>query len=221
MRLRRKQTIVSKHIGFFLFFYLVQYSLGRERLIPLCISDWNWIFSRLLLYWKHVITTSERNPMKNYRFGFSLLGIFAVCLVMAPNLLSLLSPPPSNVLDSNEAKCWLWNLLENIGRFGLMISLFVIVNRCPPRKNLVLDSCALIALISYFVLWGFYFAGTFNGLLLTGMAVFPSIFFLLVSWKLRNSLAVSFSLLFSVTHVLIANHFLVWQTSSFFHPPME
>ncbi|WP_302828339.1 hypothetical protein [Enterococcus raffinosus] len=147
--------------------------------------------------------------MKNYRFGFSLLGIFAVCLVMAPNLLSLLSPPPSNVLDSNEAKCWLWNLLENIGRFGLMISLFVIVNRCPPRKNLVLDSCALIALISYFVLWGFYFAGTFNELLLTGMAVFPSIFFLLVSWKLRNSLAVSFSLLFSVTHVLIANHFLV------------
>lgn len=148
--------------------------------------------------------------MKNYRIGFSPIGVLAVCLIMLPNLLFLFVTPPINPLNHNEAGFWLWNLLENVGRFGMMITLCLIVNRMPMRKKSQLDFSALISLMIYFVLWGFYFSGITNGMMLTGMAVFPSIFFLLAAWKLRNPLAFSFAALFALTHIMItASNFLL------------
>lgn len=141
--------------------------------------------------------------MKNYRISFSVLGLAAVCLLMLPNLVFLFITPPFNPLNHNEAGFWLWNLLENIGRFGMMISLCIIVNRRPMRKNSLLDFSALISLVIYFMLWGFYFSGITNGMMLTGMALFPSIFILLIAWKLRNPLALSFTILFALTHITI------------------
>lgn len=147
--------------------------------------------------------------MKKYRIGFSPIGIFAVCLVMLPNLVFLFAAPPINVLSNNEGDFSLWNLLENVGRFGMMITLCLIVNRSPMRKISLLDFSALISLMIYFVLWRFYFSGITNGMMLTGMAVFPSIFFLLAAWKLRNPLALSFTILFALTHITItASNFL-------------
>ncbi|EOH80587.1 hypothetical protein [Enterococcus malodoratus] len=147
--------------------------------------------------------------MKNYRIGFSPIGLLTVCLVMLPNLLFLFITPPNNVLSQNESSFWLWNLLENVGRFGMMGSLCFILNRTPARKNSVLTMSALGSLILYFVLWGFYFAGISNGLMLVGLAVFPSIFFLLTAWKLRNPFALSFVALFALTHITItASNFL-------------
>ena len=91
----------------------------------------------------------------------------------------------------------------------MMISLCIIVNRRPMRKNSLLDFSALISLVIYFMLWGFYFSGITNGMMLTGMALFPSIFFLLIAWKLRNPLALSFTILFALTHITItAGNFL-------------
>lgn len=147
--------------------------------------------------------------MKNYRICFSPLGLLAVCLVMVPNLLFLFVSPPIDALEHNESSFWLWNLFENIGRFGMMASLCIIANKIPMRKNQMLAISAVISLLSYFVLWGFYFNGIANGVILTGMAVFPSLFFLLIAWKLRNTLACSFTLLFALTHILItASNFL-------------
>lgn len=148
--------------------------------------------------------------MKNYRIGFSVLGLAAVSLVMLPNLVFLFITPPINPLNHNEAGFWLWNLLENVGRFGMMITLCIIVNRIPMRKKSLLDFSALISLMIYFVLWGFYFSGITNGMMLTGMALFPSIFFLLAAWKLRNALAFFFAALFALTHIMItASNFLL------------
>ncbi|MFQ7237434.1 MAG: hypothetical protein ACLRPU_21375, partial [Enterococcus hulanensis] len=90
-----------------------------------------------------------------------------------------------------------------------MASLCIIVNKIPMRKNQMLKISAVISLLSYFFLWGFYFNGIANGVMLTGMAAFPSLFFLLIAWKLRNTLACSFTLLFAFTHISItASNFL-------------
>lgn len=147
--------------------------------------------------------------MKNYRIGFSVIGFLAVLIVMLPNLLFLFATPPINPLDHNEAAFWFWNLLENIGRFGMMFSICFIVSRISVGKNRFLDFSALFFLLIYYALWGFYFSGFTNGAMLVGLAVFPSLFFLLIARKLRNPFAFSFALLFALTHISItANNFL-------------
>lgn len=143
--------------------------------------------------------------MKNYKIGFSFVGIIAVILIMIPNILFLFITPPIDSLSSNEARFWLWNILENIGRFGMMISLCVIINKNDKRHNRVLDLTAIFLLLVYYVLWIAYFKGMQSGLGLAGMALFPSVFFLLISWKLRNMFAFSFSLVFAITHIAITS----------------
>lgn len=143
--------------------------------------------------------------MRNYKIGFSFAGIIAVILIMIPNMLFLFITPSIDNLSSNEARFWLWNILENIGRFGMMISLCVITNKNGKRQNRVLDFTAIFLLLVYYVLWIAYFKGIQGGLGLVGMALFPSVFFLLISWKLKNMFAFSFSLVFAITHIAITS----------------
>lgn len=142
---------------------------------------------------------------KNYKIGSSLIGITAVALIMIPNIVYLFATPPDDILSANETGYWLWNVLENVGRYGLMISLCIIVNKNTISKNAILNAAAICSLLLYYSLWTAYFKGIFNGLSLTGMAFFPSAFFLLMSWKLKNMIAFSFSLLFAIVHIAITS----------------
>ena len=143
--------------------------------------------------------------MKNYKIGLSLTGIAAVVLMMAPNIIYLFVTPSDDVLSTNEAGYWLWNALENVGRFGMMITLCIVVNKSTISKIPILNVAAICSLLLYYSLWIAYFKGIFNGLSLVGMAFFPSVFFLLISWKLKNTLAFSFSLLFAIVHIAITS----------------
>lgn len=115
--------------------------------------------------------------MKSYKIKFSLQGIMAVILVMVPNILYAFFTPVNDVLSNNEAGFWFWNLLENIGRFGTMISLCIICNKTVHKTKNILDIVGLVSLFFYYVLWILYFFGSSSGILLTGMAVFPTVFF--------------------------------------------
>lgn len=139
--------------------------------------------------------------MKTYKLGFSPIGCMAVLLVMIPNLLYFFAVPPSDVLSANEADFILWNVLENIGRFGTMLTLCVVVNQHNMRKVRYQDALAWGSLCVYVILWSLYFIGWFNGVSLVGLALFPSLFFMLVAWKLRNMPALLFAALFAVLHI--------------------
>ncbi len=143
--------------------------------------------------------------MRNYRIRFSLIGTIAVILVMLPNILYLFVKAPVNVLINNESKYWLWNVLENIGRFGMIISLCAIINKSIRRKSCALDVVMVCSLLIYYALWIIYFLSAYNHLMLVVMAFFPSLFFLLISWKLKNMFSFSFSLLFATTHIFITS----------------
>ena len=143
--------------------------------------------------------------LKNYKLGLSITGILAVVLVMLPNILSLFLTPPNDVLAGNEASNQLLNVLENIGRFGLMISLCIVVNKSAPPQSRGVTIAAACSLLAYYALWIAYFLGSFTGLSLVGMAVFPSAFFLLIAWRLRNIFALGFATLFTITHVAITS----------------
>lgn len=143
--------------------------------------------------------------LKNYKIGFSAIGIAAVALIMLPNAAYLFFTPPEDVLSGNEASFQLWNILENIGRFGLMISLCAVVNSAAPSQSRAFNISAVCLLLAYYALWIAYFAGTFSGLSLVGMAVFPAAFFLLIAWSRRNIFALAFAALFAITHIAITS----------------
>lgn len=90
--------------------------------------------------------------MRNYKIGFSFAGIIAVFLIMIPNILFLLITPPIDSLSSNEASFWFWNILENIGRFGTMISLCMITNKSDKRQNRVLDATSSVFAVTHIVI---------------------------------------------------------------------
>lgn len=142
--------------------------------------------------------------MKQLKFGFSKLGLLAVILVMLPNILFLFWSPPNNLLADNEAKLLLFNILENIGRYGLMLAMVFIVNQEGERKSFPLLIIALCFLIAYYICWVAYFLGVTHGLLFVGLAVFPSLFFLLSALMLRNTVAAGFTMLFGTLHILIS-----------------
>lgn len=141
--------------------------------------------------------------MKKYRLGLSRVGVIAVVLVMLPNLMYLFGVPPNDVLGDNSAGVTVLNVLENIGRFGLMIALCGVTNKNTPIRNRVVTIMAICSLLAYYVLWIAYFTGNFNGISLVGMAVFPSVFFLLTAWRQRNIFAFAFAALFAVVHISI------------------
>lgn len=141
--------------------------------------------------------------IKNYKIGLSLIGIIAVALIMLPNIVYLFRVPPNDVLSGNEASYWLWNVLENIGRFGVMISLCVVINKAAPQPSRAATIAAACLLLIYYALWAAYFVGAFSGLSLVGMAFFPSLFFLLIAWRQRNLIAFTFALLFAIVHIAV------------------
>lgn len=147
--------------------------------------------------------------IRNYKIGPSMIGIAAVLLIMFPNAVYLFYSPPEDILSVNEASYWLWNILENIGRFGLMITLCIVVNKDLPTKSRLVTIGSVCSLLAYYMLWVAYFAGIFNGLSLVGMAFFPSVFFLLIAWRQRNIFALVFTALFAIMHIAImSNNFL-------------
>lgn len=143
--------------------------------------------------------------IKSYIFGLSWVGVLAVILVMLPNATYLFYAPLNDVLSNNEAGYWLWNILENIGRYGLMIALCFIINKTAPTQNRAIAIVAICSLFAYYALWIAYFMGWFNGLSLVGMAVFPALFFLLTSWRQKNVFALALAALFGLCHIAITS----------------
>lgn len=144
--------------------------------------------------------------MKNYRLGFSWVGLIAVVLIMLPNLMYLFGAPPNDVLGDNSSVAMFWDVLENIGRFGLMITLCFVINKTTPTRNRVVTIAAICSLLAYYLLWIAYFTGRFNSISLVGMAVLPSAFFLLTAWRQRNVFAFAFAVLFAIAHISITSY---------------
>ena len=130
----------------------------------------------------------------------------SIAVSRLPNTVYLFYTPPNDILSSNESSYWLWNTLENIGRIGLMVSLCIVVNTSAQYKNRCADAIAVCSLIGYYVLWAAYFIGVFNGISLVSMAVLPSIFFLLISWRQRNLFALIFSSIFAAVHITVTSY---------------
>ena len=142
--------------------------------------------------------------IKKYKFKLSWQGLLAVALVMFPNVFYLFLSVEQDPLAANSAAFWLWDVLENVGRFGVMISLIVLCRKADVTTKMTgVCVIAIVALILYYVLWILYFTGNAGGMILTGLAVFPVVFFFCTALLRRNAPAQIFALLFGITHIAV------------------
>lgn len=141
--------------------------------------------------------------LKQLRLGFSPGGLLAFVLVMLPNLLWLLAPPPSDPLAANSAPSALLELLEHASQWVLVATLVLLVNRGKGRSSRVFLFAAALPLVGYYALWAAYYAGMSPAWLLLGLAVLPPLFFCLVSVWLRNWAALLPAVVFGIAHLAV------------------
>lgn len=150
----------------------------------------------------------SRRKLKNhfereYRFGFSLLGLIAALLPMIPNLFWVILPPVSSALPANDPLSPLVGAVATVCQ-SLMIGALVIVisvhrRSISSKKLLVVLGGACLA--GYWGLWFWYFTAPITPTLLLLMAVLPSAYFICLGLCLENYPSLIPASLFALIHV--------------------
>lgn len=125
---------------------------------------------------------------------------------MLPNIVWAIFPPVNDVLSGNAVFAPALDVLENVGRIGLFVTLIIIVStqKVQGKSSAMLPRIALCMLAGYYVLWVCYYAGIAHPVVLMGMAILPSIYFILTTLQLKNYIATAFAVLFSACHIIIS-----------------
>lgn len=74
--------------------------------------------------------------VKQLKIGLSKEGLLAVILIVLPNIVYMLLPSSNTALADSDSSYWIFNVLENIGRYGLMLTLIFIQNKRNKRCGL-------------------------------------------------------------------------------------
>lgn len=142
--------------------------------------------------------------MKNYIFGFSLMGLILYALQLLPNIIWMLAPPINNVLMKNSSAYPILNIIEQV--FGIMTValLILLVNKGGGRNSSLYIGLATLFLVGYYFAWILYYKGVVSpSLLIIGIAAMPPLYFLFVGLWMKNYAALIPCIIFGVTHVAI------------------
>ncbi|MCL6572310.1 MAG: hypothetical protein K6T88_11595 [Bacillus sp. (in: Bacteria)] len=138
----------------------------------------------------------------NYYFGFSWKGLLVFLLPMIVNIFYFLIP--TSDISGNKANNHLILEVLEKGSQAIFIFLLIFVIRKQASKLLSHYTIGMaILLISYYVLWIFYFTGSENLPILLGMAILPVVYFVLAEIWLHNYLAIIPTSLFGIFHLII------------------
>ncbi|MHB8105885.1 MAG: hypothetical protein ACYDH4_00440 [Candidatus Cryosericum sp.] len=89
--------------------------------------------------------------MKDYGFGFSLVGLALYALQLLPNIVWVLRPPTNNVLTKNSSPCQILNVIEHV--FGVMtvVLLVLLISKGGGRNSSIYLALAILFLAGYYV----------------------------------------------------------------------
>lgn len=149
--------------------------------------------------------------MKQYRLVFSWAGLVAFLLVVAPNILWAIWPPPNDVLAHVSAPAGV-EIAMSASQW-LMIALLVLIERRDMKRERRVSRAFATAcgglLLLYYLLWAAHYMGYAAPLGLLGMAVFPCAYFVLFAVWRRNMAALVPALVFAAIHIgVIATNFM-------------
>lgn len=137
-----------------------------------------------------------------YSFGFSWVGFIIVLLPMIPNIFYFLYP---NVISSEKVANS--HLILDVIEHGTQFIYIALLIFMMTNKNVSIQSPYVIGmaifLLSYYAFWVLLFAGNKNLMILTCMAVFPVVYFILAEFWLRNFPAMIPTAIFGIVHVII------------------
>ncbi|WFR55140.1 hypothetical protein QA584_16160 [Anaerocolumna sp. AGMB13025] len=139
----------------------------------------------------------------DYTFGFSIKGLIIFLLPMIPNLFFFLFPKNGNAFGNADNKHVILDILEHGSQAVFVFLLIFLINR---QTSLVLGPYTFsfgIALIMYFILWGFYFSGNNTLFILLGLAIIPVVYFILSEIWLHNLPAIIPTMIFGIVHTII------------------
>lgn len=142
--------------------------------------------------------------MKNYIFGFSLIGLILYAFQLFPNIIWMLAPPANNVLVKNSSVYPILNMIERV--FGIMTValLIMLLNKGGGSNNNLYLGLAILFLVGYYVAWVFYYKGVVSPwLLIIGLAAMPPLYFLFVGLWMNNDVVLIPCVIFGVTHIKI------------------
>lgn len=142
--------------------------------------------------------------MKNYVFGFSLMGLILYALQLLPNIIWMLAPPANNALTKNSSAYPILNIIEQV--FGIMTValLILLINKDGGRNSNLYIGLAILFLVVYYIAWIFYYKGVVSPcLLITGIAAMPPLYFLFVGLWMKNYISLIPCVIFGVTHIAI------------------
>src|SRR5665647_883667 len=126
--------------------------------------------------------------IKNYKIGFSLTGLMASLIPMIPNIFWAILPPVSTTLQANDAAIPAIGVISSVCQSLMIAMLIILINkeRKASNRKKWIGGIGVLCLTGYFLSWAVYFTGSITPMLLVGMAVLPSIYFICVGLYLEN-----------------------------------
>lgn len=142
--------------------------------------------------------------MKNYVFGFSLIGLIFYALQLLPNIIWLLAPPANNVLTKNSSAYPILNIIEQVYGIMTVALLILLINKDVGRNSNLYIGLAILFLVGYYIAWIFYYKGVVSPwLLIIGIAAMPPLYFLFVGLWVKNYVVLLPCVIFGVIHITI------------------
>jgi hypothetical protein len=146
--------------------------------------------------------------MKNYTIGFSVRGCLSFILILIPNIIWVVFPPAHDVLLANNAPFLVLDIISDVCRWATTFLLVLLVHKSreetPLTKKTLLAAAA--CLIGYYTSWMLYFTGNVNPwLLVLGLCVLPSLFFVFIAIRLKNYPALVPIIIFAIVHIITAS----------------
>lgn len=141
--------------------------------------------------------------MKNYEFIFSIKGFSVFFAMMLPNILWIAYPPANDILVTNLSDYPILNNTMFISQW-IMFALLMILSRKVETKS-DMDTfyivCCTISLIGYYIFWVLYYMAIISSIVFMGMAIFPSVFFIIFSLLQKNNIALFPAIIYAVLHI--------------------
>ena len=149
--------------------------------------------------------------MKNYEFAFSIKGFAVFFAVMLPNILWIAYPPANDLLITNLSDFPALNNTMFISQW-IMLALLMILSRKTEIEtgteteinndtNKFYIICCTVSLIGYYVFWVLYYMAIISPIVFIGMAICPSIFFIMFSLSQKNNIALIPAIIYAVLNI--------------------
>ncbi len=142
--------------------------------------------------------------MGKYRLGFEPMGLLLFLIIMAPNILWFALPAPEDVLREPSATEVL-DGIASVFQVLMAASLCGLRRRDLPKPGLPpIAAGVCLCCLLYYACWGAYYGGIVCPAVLLGLAAFPCLGFLLFAAGRKNFIALGFTLVFTVCHMIFA-----------------